>query len=408
MQPLRRPRRLLRADGGQHPVAERVDQPGLLGHRDEVGGRDHAVHRVLPAQQRLERRPASPSAGRRSAGSAAAARRRRAPAAAAPRPSPRPAPRGPCRSPTCRPRRRPRTAARAATSRAGRRRPRARRARRRRARRARCRARGSGTATSTQSEPTSSPSERPTSAHALRLASSTRPSASSARSGASAASIQRRTPSAGGRVALEVLRELAADGGEHRRHLGVGLGDALRVELDHAGAAVGDRDREGGRGHQPGATGHRRARLAPAGARRRSPTTGAGTPTRARAAPGRPPAPRGSWPRTARRSSGPALARCQVAAQRSPLPSSDGRQTAPQLQSSVSPSVASTRGDQLARLEPGRDVVGDRLLGEQEAVRAADPAAQARRVERAGERARQLRRVGDERRRRCRARGRPS
>ena len=63
-------------------------------------------------------------------------------------------------------------------------------------------------------------------------------------------------------VALEVLRELAADGGEHRRHLGVRLADAVREELDHAGAVVGDGDREGGRGHQAGAARGRGARLA--------------------------------------------------------------------------------------------------------------------------------------------------
>ena len=37
----------------QHPGAERHDQPGALGDRDEVGRRDEAAGRVLPADQRL-------------------------------------------------------------------------------------------------------------------------------------------------------------------------------------------------------------------------------------------------------------------------------------------------------------------------------------------------------------------
>ena len=39
--------------GAQHPFAERVDEAGLLGERDEDLGRDAAVLGVVPAQQRL-------------------------------------------------------------------------------------------------------------------------------------------------------------------------------------------------------------------------------------------------------------------------------------------------------------------------------------------------------------------
>ena len=38
----------------QHPLAERHDQPGLLGERNELGRRDHAALGMVPAQQRLE------------------------------------------------------------------------------------------------------------------------------------------------------------------------------------------------------------------------------------------------------------------------------------------------------------------------------------------------------------------
>ena len=40
----------------QHPFAERHDEPGILGHRDEMARRDPAVHRVVPADERLRRR----------------------------------------------------------------------------------------------------------------------------------------------------------------------------------------------------------------------------------------------------------------------------------------------------------------------------------------------------------------
>ena len=49
-----RPGRRLGAGGAQHPFADRHDQPGLLGQRDEVGRRDTAARRAVPAHQRLE------------------------------------------------------------------------------------------------------------------------------------------------------------------------------------------------------------------------------------------------------------------------------------------------------------------------------------------------------------------
>ena len=41
------------AGGVQHPFAELVDQAGVLGQRDELGGRNHAALRMAPAHQRL-------------------------------------------------------------------------------------------------------------------------------------------------------------------------------------------------------------------------------------------------------------------------------------------------------------------------------------------------------------------
>ncbi len=38
----------------QHPVADRVDDAGLLRDRDELGGRDDAHLRMVPAQQHLQ------------------------------------------------------------------------------------------------------------------------------------------------------------------------------------------------------------------------------------------------------------------------------------------------------------------------------------------------------------------
>jgi hypothetical protein len=47
------PLRVLGAGGAQDPVADRNDQTGLLGHREEVRRRDQAQLGMLPAQQRL-------------------------------------------------------------------------------------------------------------------------------------------------------------------------------------------------------------------------------------------------------------------------------------------------------------------------------------------------------------------
>ena len=49
-----RPRGHLRARGLDDPVAERVDQAEAFGERDEEVGADHAAHRMMPAQQRLD------------------------------------------------------------------------------------------------------------------------------------------------------------------------------------------------------------------------------------------------------------------------------------------------------------------------------------------------------------------
>ena len=51
----------------QHPVADRVDQPGFFGDRDEDAGRDQAVRRMMPAQQRLDADHAPRSARNRAA-----------------------------------------------------------------------------------------------------------------------------------------------------------------------------------------------------------------------------------------------------------------------------------------------------------------------------------------------------
>ncbi|MGA2013372.1 MAG: hypothetical protein ABSH51_22930, partial [Solirubrobacteraceae bacterium] len=48
------PARGLPARPVQHPAADRLDQPVLLGHRDELPGRDPAAFGVLPADQGLD------------------------------------------------------------------------------------------------------------------------------------------------------------------------------------------------------------------------------------------------------------------------------------------------------------------------------------------------------------------
>jgi hypothetical protein len=51
---LGQPRGGLPAGLAQHEPAERHDQPGALGGRDELGRRDQPAGRVLPADQRLD------------------------------------------------------------------------------------------------------------------------------------------------------------------------------------------------------------------------------------------------------------------------------------------------------------------------------------------------------------------
>ena len=48
------PRRGFGAGGSEHPFADRNDQAGRFGDRNEVVGRDHAPRGMTPAQQRLE------------------------------------------------------------------------------------------------------------------------------------------------------------------------------------------------------------------------------------------------------------------------------------------------------------------------------------------------------------------
>ena len=132
---------------------------------------------------------------------------------------------------------------------------------------------GSGTATANQSRPSRSRSSIPNARHAVPLAISTRPCSSSATISASAPSKLRRAR-ARDAAAGEIGGELAADGGEQRRDLAVGLAHLARVELDHAHALVAERDRERGRGDQAGAhdlagssrdqTGRRKAQTRPA------------------------------------------------------------------------------------------------------------------------------------------------
>ena len=48
------PRDHLPARVAQHARAERLDHPRFLGDRDELGRRNHAAHRIAPAQQRFD------------------------------------------------------------------------------------------------------------------------------------------------------------------------------------------------------------------------------------------------------------------------------------------------------------------------------------------------------------------
>ena len=55
------PRLVLAAGFAQHPPAQGHDEPGLLGERDEFGGRHQAAVGVVPANQRLTIFPESMS-----------------------------------------------------------------------------------------------------------------------------------------------------------------------------------------------------------------------------------------------------------------------------------------------------------------------------------------------------------
>ena len=274
-----RPRELLGADRLQHPVAERVDQPGLLGHGDELAGGDHPVLGVLPAQQRLERDElAGPQAEDRLVVQAQLVARQCAPQPGLDR-----------------------VVGRRLADRAG----------------------GPGpdlpAALDQRGElPRHHPVAvdrvgGPLGAQQVRLGAADERAGVLVGEQHPAVAVERQQRRLGGvhpaprarrgrlRPALQVLRELAADRGEHRRDLRVGLAHPVRVELDHARAAVADRDRERHRGHQPRARAPSRRAARSAWPWPASPTTGAGTPTRAPAGPARRPARRGSTRRRARR-----------------------------------------------------------------------------------------------------------
>ena len=169
-------------------------------------------------------------------------------------------------------------------------------------------------------------------------------------------------------AALEVLGELARDGGEHRRHLRVGLRDVGGEELDHARAVVGERDGEGDRGGQPGADGVAVARHVPVGAHAPRPTTGGGRRTCGRAARGRGRSAAagdlGEGGDLRAGAPGRATSRCSAACPRRRPGARRRRRSSP----CVSPERLQHARAQLVGLEAGGDVVGDRLLGEQEPV----------------------------------------
>jgi hypothetical protein len=50
------PHARLAADRLEDPLADTVDQPGVLGQRDELGGGDHPALGVVPAHERLDAR----------------------------------------------------------------------------------------------------------------------------------------------------------------------------------------------------------------------------------------------------------------------------------------------------------------------------------------------------------------
>ena len=198
-----------------------------------------------------------------------------------------------------------------------------------------------------------------------------------------------RAAGAGARAAAgEVGGELAADRGEHRRDLGVGLAHVGRVELDHAEALVADGDREGGGGDQAGAQG-----------------LAGGSPSQTRA-PERPHLARQAlaggegllaasrWSSAATGGAGAGGVpggRAASAARRR------GARRRRRVQPSDSPRVRQHALAQRDRLQPGGEMVGDRLLGGEQLVRAADAPAHPRLLELAVEHRGQLRGVGDRR-----------
>ena len=169
-------------------------------------------------------------------------------------------------------------------------------------------------------------------------------------------------------AALEVLRELPADRREHRDDLRVRLLDRGGEELEHARAVVGERDRERRGRRQPGAQRVRLARHVAVGGDVRRP---GGPPERVGAA-GHAAAGRD---RHAARDVGERL---HVGAGGAVVPDRRAAQHAavvvgaPDGAEGPAQRLAERReraGAQLVRREPGGDVVGDRLLREQQPVR---------------------------------------
>ena len=191
-------------------------------------------------------------------------------------------------------------------------------------------------------------------------------------------------PRVGAAVMRQVLRELAADGGEQRRDLGVGLVDVGRQELDHALEAVGQRERErDGRAQLRAA---RPARPRRALARQvRDPLRAVEPPH----APGQAPAGRERQVLRGLGERDRALAAAGRVPARGAAQHAGGLVRAPQRAVGPAERLAERRQHaraQLGGLEAGRDVVGDRLLGQQQpagharrcAVRAPPPARAAR------------------------------
>ena len=197
---------------------------------------------------------------------------------------------------------------------------------------------GSGTATANQSRPSRSRSSIPNARHAVPLAISTRPCSSSATISASAPSKLRRARARtrGGRDRRRAGRRRWRTAPRPRR-----WARAPRPrELDHADALLAERDRERGGGDEAGAHGLAGSSRTQTGRRN------------AQTRPGRP------WPAAKLRSCvAPASS---VTAVRAPgLPQRgaaqlrpSGRQTAPKVQPSDSPSVESTRSHSASGSRP--------------------------------------------------------